>query len=880
MKAGELLRRVKLFVQHDRMTRELEEEMRLHVEMRAEQIGPEAAQRRFGNTTASQQQSRDAWGFVRLQELAADIRFAVRRLTQRPGFAVAVVTVMAIGIGATTAIFSAVDAVLLRPLPFHQPDKLVLLPEIRIPFYNRPTDHADWTVMIADVQHMSETFSHVAVYGAGGLNLWGDGAAQRVNVGAVSTDFFETIAISAIKGRVFSAEDGQPGGPNVAILSYALWQGKYGGRDISGLRVKLNLREFEVVGVMPRAFNFPEESELWVPMTLPNSSANFEAFGRSLSQTVIARIRDDVSFDAAMTRVTTQRSRALATRAAALKEPSDGIMADLHRTGIIIPLKDALAKERSLVLLIVLGATGVLLLIACVNVTNLLLAHAAERTREIAVRQVMGATRARIVQQLLTESVLLSLAGALFGLLLSPIALRGAGALVPQALAGIAVMELDWRVLTFSITLAFTCGIAFGILPALGNSSKDTSSRIRSGGGHGATAARSGRLRRALVGAELALTVVLLIGAGILLRSLQQITDRASGMATPHVGTLSIAFPGLGGSTVTRLRIVNGVIDKLLHTPGFQSVGAVDYLPNTTAVKRGATNIDVVGVNNDSLGPAGARVITKLATSGYFQALGIRLVEGRLFTDSDSANVAIVTALMAKTYWPDRTAVGQTFMLPHHTMPTQVIGVVADVPHQLDGDLDREMYLPLVANLPYVATIVALGTLPDGQLLQRMQQAVRAVEPSQAVFNARMMEDVRAASVAPRKTSTLFIAAFAVLALGLASVGVYAVVSFSVSQRSRELGIRSALGATGANLARMISGEMAWVVTIGIGVGLAAAWVFARLLERLAYGIDIHDAMTFGLIPIALLVPTALATLIPARRALRLNPADVMRADG
>ncbi len=897
MNPKELWRRTRYWMNRNRITRELEEEMRLHVEFRAESlqkrnvgaaIAYATARRKFGNATTMQQRSRDMWGFMRMEELTHDLRFALRRLAQRPAFTAAVVGVMAIGIGATTAMFSAVDAALLRPLPFLAPEQLVTLPQIRVPF-DPGSAQGGLTppklLDITDVNAMPDLFSSGAAYAAGGLNLADAENPARLKAGVVTANFFSTLGVNAFIGRTFAANEGKPGGASVVILSYGFWQRQYGGRDIKGLRVSLGTRSFEVIGVMPKGFGFPKESDLWIPMTVPITFQTFEAFRNFLPSTTIARMVPGVDVRTASARLIAKSMQLRPALDSSVRGYFDDMIKDERATGAARPLQRELVGDQRNALFVLLGATGLLLLLSCANVTNLLLSHAAGRRRELAVRQVLGATRYRIVRQLLTESLLLSLAGALVGVLVALLALSLMRALMPASLIGVAPASLDLRVLLFATVLAVITGIAFGLWPAMGSTRQSNSDIIKSGSGHGATAAGAGRARRALVSAELALAVMLLVGAGLMLRSFDKLLNRDSGMRTNQVATLELSIQRAEYSRSTLLTGVDAIISRLKAMPGIDAAGVVNDLPLSGA---GGIGLMIANRNPNAKPdePMFARYI--LASGGYFQTMGIPLLRGRLFTASDDSlapKAAIIGATMAKRLFPGVDPVGRTFELGMGNgkgdgSPITVIGVVADVlESKLEDDAGMQMYFSAYAQTPRTMAIVVRGSLPKEVLLAHLKDAVRSVDKSQAVYNVRMMDDVVSKSVAPRRTNTLLIASFAALALMLASVGVYAVVAHGVSHRTRELGIRSALGANGSDLVRLVSSEMLWVTVIGVFVGMGGAWSLAKTLSSLVYGVDVHDGFTYAIVPLALIIPTILATFLPARRALRLNPADVMRTD-
>jgi predicted permease len=891
---GTLLRRLWYFLRRDRLSAELAEEMRLHVELREEAmrqtgLDPEearfAAQRRFGNRTNLHQRSRDMWGLGGLDRFRQDLRYAVRRLAQRPGFSIAVVSVLALGVGATTAMFSAVDAAMLRPLPFRDPDELLTLRGIQIPFGEESRDDAeDHSVLdIIDLAEMPDVFSHLAAYATGGLNLADPERPQRVKIGVVSADFFTTLGVAPVRGRAFTADEGKPGGPAVAILSHALWTRQFGESDVLGRRIQLGARSFEVVGVMPARFGFPGESEVWIPMTVPTTRLTFEPFRGWLPSSVIGRVAPGVSIDAASQRMRARWQQMQAAHPAVPGQRGnlEEIIQEIDESGAVTPLQQELVGDRRSALLVLLGATGLLLLIACANVTNLLLSHATMRRREIAVREVLGATRGRLIRQLLTESLVLSVIGAALGVALAPIVLAAMTAIMPAALAGVAPAAVDLRVLGFATALALVTGIGFGLWPAIGGTREAPMETIKSGGGVGATAAGGRHARRVLVVAEIALTFILLVGAGLMMRSFERVMNLDAGLSQARVGTLELSFVR-GMPMAVRLARINEILTRMSANPGIEVAGVVNDLPLRGGGGIGIS-VDVVGVP-----PAkgeGMRFARWLIASGdYFTTLGIPIVRGRSFATTDDSlapRVAVINAAMATKYWPGLDPLGRTFRSGGpKDPPVTVIGIAADVRESsLEQEVTPQMYFSIYAEPPERLAIVARSGLPPATLLASMVDAVRAVDPAQAVYSVRMMEDVVGASVAPRRTNTLLISAFAGLALLLASLGVYGVISYGVAQRSRELGIRAALGATAGDLVALVSGEMVWVIGAGLLVGVAGAWALARVMTSLLYGIDAHDLTTFTLVPAVLAIAAVLATLGPAWKARRVDLVEVLRAE-
>lgn len=890
MRSSEWWRRLGFLLRRDRVANELAEEMQLHRELRARQLqdsgipatqAMSAAQRRFGNDIHLQEASRAMWRFGTLDDLRQDIRYAVRRLQQRPGFALSVIGVLALGIGATTAMFSAVDAAMLRPLPFHQPAQLAVLPNVSLPFDPGPSGGrpSDEIVSIVNVRTMADVFSSVAAYASGGLNLDDPERPLRVKVGVVTANFFTTLGITPLRGRGFSEVDGTREAAPTAVLSWQLWQHQYGAAPMEGKTLSLNRKPFRVIGVMPEGFSFPGEADLWIPLSVPTTGATFDAFRGYMRSTVIARLATGVTSDVAAAKLLTMWQQ----RAQANSTPGQRSNVELRGTDVVQPLQRVLVGDRRTALLMLLGATGLLLLIACANVTNLLLSQSAARGREIAMRGVLGASRGRVIRQLLTESVLLACGGAVLGILLAPLALQLIGAVLPTQLNGLAPARLDLRVLGFATLLGVTTGIAFGIWPAFGSTRRAPGESIKAGS-RNATVGNAGRIRRVLVGAEIALTLILLVGAGLMLRSFRAVMQVDSGLHAERVATLQLSFARAEGGRAARLAKIERMLEGLGRTSGITHAAAINDLP---LVANGGlfANVTIDG-RAPSTGEKMHFARWLQVSPGYFATLGIPMERGRDFSaldDSLAPRVAIISRTMATEYWPGIDPLGRTFRavgIPGDSLAITVIGIVSDV---REAGLERkptpQMYLSVSTETPDNLALVARGTLEPAQLVAQLGAAVRRADPTQATYDPQMMDEVIGRSTASRRTSAILITTFALLALILAVLGVYAVVSYGVAQRMRELGIRAALGATGYDLISLLLHEMAWVTAAGIAFGLVGAWLLVRILTSMLYGVDVHDPLTFAIVPLVLAAAATAATLIPARRSFKVNPAEIIRSD-
>lgn len=871
---------------------DVEDELRFHLEMRErsyrERGLPDAearvaARRRFGDfeqhrRTLRRQDARRyrriRWS-ERLSEWVQDIRFAGRMLRQHRGFSLAVIATLALGIGATTAIFSAVDAALLRPLPFAEPERLVELKSIHIPWAPRGVEEPDPRPSIRSVAALTGVFDGVFAYAAGGLNLSGVGNPLRVRVGVATTGFFTTLGVRAGSGRTFVAGDGSPGREMVTVISHGLWQRHFGGQEVVGRSLRLNGKGYQVVGIMPAGFSFPEGADLWIPLTVPMTWSSFEAFRGFIATVVVGRLAPGVSPEVAAERLA-GLWRALP--AEQLAEARPVIARPLE------PFQQMLVGDRRAPMLILLGATGLLLLIACVNATNLLLAHAAMRDRELAVRAVLGASRGRLIRQLFVQSVVLALGGAVLALGLAVTTLGLVQALLPDGLVALAPPRLDARLFGFATLLGLVTALAFGTLPALWASRADAGATLKSGGSHGATALRRGRVRRALVTAEVALALVLLAGAGLMLRSLAVVLETDPGFTPDRTGSALITFDRTSyPSASVRMAAIDRMVAGARRIPGVEEAGAINDLPMSGL---GGISIQV----NPEDGPVSKQIAEPYARylradAGYFRTMGIRLLSGRLMTPADDSlapKVAVISERMAREVWPGQDAIGKRIALldPDEKGWRSIVGIVADVRESgLDQAAPWQMYYPLSESPSESVALVARGALPEAELLGALRRVLRDVDPDQAVVRTAMLDDLVNASLTTRRSNTWLITAFGALALLLAAIGVYGVVSYGVTQRTRELGIRAALGARKGELLRLVLREGLVLGLIGTALGIGGAIALTRLLRAMLYGVTPGDPVAIGGAALLLMIPVAGAALLPARQAARLNPADVMRAE-
>jgi predicted permease len=884
-----MFRRLRYFLRRGRLASELNEEMHFHRDQRAQKLeqsglSPDQARRearrRFGNGAQLAQESRDRWGFGSLDRFQQDLHFALRRVRQRPAFALPVIIVTALGIGATTAMFSAVDAAIFRRLPFPEANRLVSLTAVSVPFEpemeerNQPGSR---NVDLLDVEELG-LFKSVAAFASGGLNLSDPERPLRLRVGVVTANFFATLGLDPIRGRTFQPEEGRPHGSTVAILSHGLWRRAFGSRDVTGQIIRLNDHPYTVIGVMPAGFGFPNQSDLWIPMPVPTTEETFEPFRGPLPSRVIARLDGKTSFDAASIRMKLSWEQHLGPPPKG-EDFIDEIRTQLRQEGTVRSLQEELVGTRRRALLILFGATALLLLIACANVANLLLSDAAIRRREIGIREVLGANRGRVVRQLLVESVVLAMAGAGLGIALAPLLLSLIGALLPDDLTGAVTARVDLRVLGFSTLVAVLTGLGFGLWPAIVGPRTDVGQSIKSAGGPSVTPGRLGRVRKGLVAAEVALTTVLMIGAGLMLRSFARVMSESSGLDPEGVATLETTFAN-AQTGADRLRIVGGVLERLGNQPGVSAAGVVNDLP----LRKGSRLLIVFEPDGASQGQ-GRQMARQTAVSGdYFRALGIPLLRGRAFRSSDDSlapRVAIVSAALARKVWPGVDPIGRVIRLSRRdTVPITIVGEVGDLREMsLEREPFPQIYFPVNWRPPASVAFVVRGTFSPDLLTGQLTQALREVAPTQPGYNIRMMDQVISESVRPRRANTLILGLFAGLALALSSLGVYAVVRYGASQRNREFGIRLALGARTQTLLGLIAGEMAISVLTGLLIGLAGAWGLSRVLASLLYEVDAHDLGAFAAAPLLLLLPALIATLLPALKASRVDPTQVLRTE-
>ncbi|HJR59252.1 MAG TPA: ABC transporter permease [Vicinamibacterales bacterium] len=796
-----------------------------------------------------------------------DVQYAIRLLAKQPGITIIAVLTLALGIGANTAIFSAVNAVLLRPLPYPEPDRVMMLWEKRPAegvFDNvvSPADFLDWA-------QMQGAFESLAAIVPVATDLTGTGDPVRVFTGAVSPSFFDVFGTRPMLGRTFREDETVPGKHRVLIVGHRLWQERFGSdRAIVGRTIALSGVPHEVVGVLPPTFEFPDdELELWVPLTF---AAGAQPSRTSHYLNVYGRLKPGVTLEQArieMDRIGTQLQQ---------QYPDANRAHGAHVTSMAAQLKTPVRSP----LLLLLTAVGLVLLIACVNVANLLLAKAAARRREMAVRAAVGAARGRLAGQMITESVVLALVGGTAGLL---VAWWAIGALRQLAPAGMPILGLDHfalepRVLAFTFVVSLLTGLVFGVLPAWHLASQDVSQTLRDAG-RSAGSVRRG-LRVALVVSEIALASLLLVAAGLTVRSFQSLLDTDAGFRSDGVLTFNITLPqSRYATTEAQLAAFERVGEQLKVLPGVVVVGATSFLPLSGADARRGVGIEGREPTPDTPTRAHPRPVTP----DYFRAIGITVKEGRGFTKSDDANaplVVVVNETMARRYWPGVSPVGKRLTLAGGDVWREVVGVIADVRHWgLDQVVNPEMYFPHV-QLPFSSTmtfVVQTRTDP-ASLAAAAREQVRLIDPNLPLSKVRGMNEVAALSMASRRGGMLLLSVFGLLALTLAAAGIYGVMSHLVALRRAEIGIRMTLGARPSTVMSLVLKEGLLQTAAGLTIGVVGGVLAMRTFRAMLFEVEPADPLTLGTVTILLLATAALACIVPARRAMRVDPVEALRS--
>jgi putative ABC transport system permease protein len=804
------------------------------------------------------------------RESAGDVRLALRRLRAAPGFAAVALITMALGIGANTAIFSVVNAVLLTPLPFPQSDRLVGV------FHVWKGNRVEFSPPnFLDVQSRATTLSHVAGYNTSGMTITNAGDAARLTGVEVSSQFFDVMATRPQLGRALVAADNETGHTNVAVLSYPVWQSRFGGRaDIVGQTITLDGRAMDIVGVMPRQFNWPEGGDVWVPAEYDNAYRQSNRGAWYLS--VVGRLAPSATVEQASTEL------AGIARQLELEYP---INKDVGMTSRA--LLDTVVSDSRPALLVLQGAVALVLLIACVNVANLLLARSAARETEFALRAALGAGRTRLIRQLLVESLLLAGLGAALGLTLAVAATRALVALAPAALPRLGGVHIDSTVVLFTIAVAVVTGVIFGLVPAHQASRAALIDTMRERSASSPGGVRGRRTRSALVVAELALAVMLLVGAGLLVRSFARLTNVDPGFNATHGVTFTLGLPEASyDSDAKRLAFYDNLKASLAALPGATDASVALGVPpvpmhfDLTFTVRGWPP-PVPGQAPD--------LEVRVADDKYFSLMGIPVLRGRGFDATDRLGappVVLLTESAVRRHFPNEDPIGKYIELGWHRakgsdlVGGQVVGVVADVrSHGLDQEAPPQIYVAL-AQVPVASVAFVVRTATDSTgVLTAVREAVRRADPNLPVTRLETLEEHVSRSVAERRFYVLLLSVFAAVALTLAAVGIFGVLSYLVAQRHREIGIRMALGADRGSVVRLVLRQAMTSAVLGIAIGLVAAFALTGYMKTLLFELTATDPATFASVGVVLLTVSLVAAWLPARRAVRVDPTTALRSE-
>ena len=867
---------------------DVDDELDFHLEMRSRELAaaglpPERARaeaaRAFGDLreirdaciTIDRRRLRNAERRQGRADMIQDLRFAARSLSRSPSFTVMALVCVALGVAVATTIFGAVNGILLRPLPYRDADRLVAI-------YARLADKNEHGVNVSYPDFLSWRDENRAFEGVG-LWTWtthtlsGDGEAERVEGAGVTAALFPLLGVRPLLGRTFTPEDELPGKDRVIVLGHGLWQRRFGGaRDIVGRAITVDGASYTVIGVMPPRFAFPQRGHAWVPF--PNDEWREGRSNRGYAG-AIARLKPGVTLERA------QADLDVISRRLARAYPKDNLGWDAEA----IAMRDDLVGELRRPLLVFLGAVGLVLLIACANVANLMLARGAGRQREIAIRVALGAGRARVVRQVLAESLLLALAGGAAGALAARWGVRLIAAAFPDEVPFYIVLGVDPLVATFAVAVSLVAGLAFGFLPALRATEVDLSHSLRDGGRGDVGGARSARLRALLVVSEIALAVVLAAGATLLVRSYRALTGTTLGFDTRGILSARVSLPPARYGDAERRRVFwEQLHERVRAVPGVEIVGSAGGVPFSGWDLQASFHVD-----GRPAAKQGEELVAhyQSVSPGYFRAIGVPLVRGRMLASADrdsSVRVAVINEALARREFPGQDPVGRRLKVgdadsrdPWYT----IVGVVGDFRHyRLPRPMGPAVYFPLLARPSYSQTLVIRTGLADPASIEGVvRAAIRALDPDVPAYQVQTFERMVSRSLWQPRLHGQVLGTFAALALLLAVVGVYGVISYAVAERAREFGVRMALGASRRQVMALVVRQGARLAALGAGIGLAAALALSRVVEALLHDVTATDPATFVAVPLGLAAVAVLASCVPALRATRVDPAVAIRGE-
>ena len=799
-----------------------------------------------------------------------DLRYGFRSLLRNPGFCAVAILALALGIGPNTAIFTMVNAVLLKPLPVPEPNRVVMIwgTALKSGFDQLPVsaaDYLEWKKQARSFDQMSAAFAIPEF----GLNVSGVGDPERAPAALASKEFLPALGIKPIVGRNFLPEEDRPGGPPAVIISNALWQRRFHSDPAAiGRTLTVDGIPRTVVGVVPHELTEMVAADLWLPTAIDQNDPE----RRNHQFGVVARLKPGVTV-----------AQARAEMAVIARRLESAYPATNTGWGVtLFPMAEMFTGRIRPVLLILLGAVGLLLLIACANLANLLLARAATREKEIAIRGALGAARRRIIRQLLTESLVLAMAGGALGLVLAAWGVRLLRSVVPDMFPMLQHMRVDIPVLLFTFGISIFTGLLFGLVPAWRSSRADLNTTLKEAAGRSESAGGSHRIRGFLLAGEVALAVLLSVSAGLLLRSFARVTEVDPGVRTANILTMNVSLPEVKYDTpLKRATFYKNLIDRLDALPGVRSAGAVIFLPLRVSIlsfRIGVNSFTIEGrppVPPDQQPQADYRT----ATPGYFNTMGIALRQGRLFDqhdDQDAKRVVIVNEAMVRKHFPHENPLGRHIVMG---TPMEIVGVVADAKlYGLDAPVEPAVYLPHAQRSNESAMAIVVRTEGDpAAMASTVRREILKLDPEQPVSNVRTMQTVLSDSLMLRRVSMLLLTVFASLALTLATVGIYGLTAYSVSRRTHEIGLRVALGASQSQVLRLVVGRGLITSLIGAGIGLAAAFELTRGLSGMLYGVTATDPLVFAGVPLVLIAVSVAASYMPARKATLIDPLAALR---
>ncbi len=801
-----------------------------------------------------------------------DFRYGVRMLIRNPAFTSVAVLTLALGIGANTAIFSVVNSVLLGALPYKDTDRLAIIYESR-PAEARnvanPANFMDW-------KEQNNSFSDMAAFADSRSVLVGDGDPEELPMQFTTPNLFSILGVEAYLGRTLLPGDGEPNQPRTAVLSYGLWQRRFGSDpNIIGRQLNLNRQPTTVIGVMPPNFQWfirkgsltAKAAEIWVPFVITNE----DRVRRGRFMTVVGRLKPGVTMPQAHAEMKTLASR--------LEQQFYDFNANWNAT--VVPLREQLTGDIRLPLLILLGAVGFVLLIACANVANLLLARAATRQKEIAIRAALGAKRWRVVRQLVTEGLPLAALGGLFGLLLAWWGTSLLATLSPPEVVDLSQVKINLTVLAFTLGISLLTGMIFSLAPSLESTRLNLSDSLKEGVKGSGSSTSTQRLRSVLVVAQVALALVLLVCAGLLIRSFNRLNSVDPGFNPENVLTMRVVLPARKYDQDGKvIGFFKQAIEQIQALPGVESAGAINFLP--FAGPPAGTSFEIDGLPKPAPGQS-PKTQVSVTDLNFFKAMQIPLKRGRLFTEQEATemrHVVVVNEALVRKYFPNEEALRKriNIYMKDENIPTEIIGIVADSRHKnLDGEIEPMSYWPH-PELAYTFMTLVIRTKGDAAgIAASARNVIQTIDPEQPVSDVRTLESVLAKSIAKARFSTLLLTVFAGVALVLAAVGIYGVISYLVTQRLHEIGVRMALGAQAGDVLKLVLRNGMVLALVGVLIGLGGAFALTRVMTSLLFGITPTDAVTFGTVSVLLMLVALLACYIPARRATKVDPLMALR---